>query len=150
MRAGTHEFWEKHFGKPEFARNYHYYAYEYLDDVSFMRSATEVFGGWPHAQRLIEEVSAKLKALGWEGTGEFQVLWFPPFAGAGTHDNFGTYCLHVKQENDGISWIASPLVLPFHRLFQPDDTAYPPPNAEDRMAKLQRKGMVRWLGDMFR
>ena len=60
MRAGTYEFWEAQFGKPECARNYRYYGYGYLDDLSFMRSAAEVFGGWPHAERLVEEVPAKL------------------------------------------------------------------------------------------
>lgn len=146
-RSGV--FWEKHFGKPECARNYHYYAYEYLDDLSFMPSALEALDGWPHATQLLNEVAARLKDLGWEGDGEFQMLWLPPFVGAGTQDNFGCYCLHVKQRNDGISWIASPVVLPFHRIFQPDNANYPPPDPKDRMAKLRRKGMVRWLGDLF-
>jgi hypothetical protein len=149
MKPGTNEFWESQFGKAGCAKNYHYYSYEYLDDLSFMRPASEVFGGWPQASELIQSVSSKLKELGWQGDGEFQVMWFPPFAGAGDHDNFGAYCLHVKQSDDGISWIASPVTLPFHRLFQPDLAAHPKPTAEDRMAKLQRKGMVRWLGDLF-
>jgi len=132
MTAGTSDFWEARFGKAECAKNYHYYAYEYLDDLSFLRSASEVFNGWAAGAELIENVSSKLKDLGWEGDGEFQVMWFPPFAGAGNMDNFGAYCLHVKQKNDGISWIASPVVLPFHRLFQPDKAVHPKPSAEDR------------------
>jgi hypothetical protein len=149
MNVGKNEFWESRFGKPACAKNYHYYGYEYLDDLSFMRLASEVFAGWPHASELIENVSGKLKELGWEGDGEFQVMWFPPFAGAGEQDHFGTYCLHVKQKNDGISWIVSPVTLPFHRLFQPDNAKYPRPSEEDPIEKPQRKGMVRWLSDFF-
>jgi hypothetical protein len=146
----TSKFWQERFGTPECARNYHYYAYEYLDDLSFLPSALEAFDEWHHAPKLLEEVSAKLKSLGWEGTGEFQMLWLPPFVGAGAHDNFGCYALHVKQDNDGISWIVSPVMLPFHRLFQPDDAVYPPPDPSDRVAKLRRKGMVRWLSDLIK
>ena len=121
---------------------------------SFLPSAREAFGDWRHAPALFEQVAAKLKSLGWEGTGEFQILWLPPFAGAGPQDTFGCYSLHVKQDDDGISWIASPFALPFHRLFQPDDATYAPPDPKDHMQELRgrgrRKGMVRWLSDLIR
>lgn len=143
-------FWEERFGTPACAKNYHYYAYEYLDDLQFMRSAKEVFGDWRHAEALVAAVGEKMKSLGWEGDGEFQIFWLPAFAGAGKHDWFGTYCIHVKQLNDGISWIASPVTLPFHRLFQPDRVSVPAPNPEDPMEALKRNGMVRWLGDCFK
>jgi hypothetical protein len=143
-------FLEERFGTPECARNYHYYAFEYLDDLAFMPPAKEVFGSWRHGEALLTEVGAKMKSLGWEGDGEFQVLWLPPFAGAGRHDNFGSYSLHVKQRNDGISWIASPVLLPFHRLFQPDNAIFPAPDPTDRLAALKRKGMVRWLSDIIK
>ncbi|WP_294399614.1 hypothetical protein [Prosthecobacter sp.] len=150
----TSEFWEARFGTPECVQNYHCYAYEYLDDLSFMPLARDLFGDWKFAPSLLAKVTDKLKALGWEGDGEFQILWLPPFAGAGPHDTHGCYALHVKQENDGISWIASPYILPFHRLFQPDEAKYPSPNSQDSMDQVKnsgrRKGMVRWLGDLFR
>jgi hypothetical protein len=146
----TPDFWEERFGTPDCARNYHYYAYEYLDDLNFMPPAHEVFGEWSHAARLLEAVGAKLKTLGWEGDGEFQLLWVPPFAGAGEHDFFGAYALHVKQENDGISWIACPVPLPFHRLFQRDTSTYPKPDPADHLGEMveqsRAKGAVRWLG----
>lgn len=76
------------------------------------------------------------------------MLWLPPFVGAGEKDNFGCYVLHVKQRNDGISWLASPVTLPFHRLFQPDAAVYPPPDPTDPKTKLRRMGGVRWLSDL--
>lgn len=129
--------------------NYHFYAYEYLDDLSFMRPARQVFDAWEHAEALIEAVQRRFLQLRWEGDGGMQVLWLPPFAGAGEHDNFGCYVLHVKQLNDGISWLASPVPLPFHRLFQPDSAAYPEPISGDINKRVYRKGAVRWVSDLF-
>ncbi len=146
----TVKFWQERFGSPECARNYHYYAYEYLDDLSHMPPALGEFGSWRQGSELLAEVSKKLKQLGWEGTGEFQMLWLPPFVGAGPKDNFGCYVLHVKQIDDGISWLVSPVVLPFHRLFQPDSATYPPPDPVDHFAQPKRKGMIRWLGDLLK
>ena len=78
-----------------------------------------------HAEAVITAVEIRFKQLNWDGDGEMQIMWLPPFVGAGPHDWFGCYALHVKQTDDGISWIASPSVLPFHRLFQPDDATFP-------------------------
>ncbi|GMV80569.1 MAG: hypothetical protein AMXMBFR7_17530 [Planctomycetota bacterium] len=144
----TAKFWLQRFGTPRCARNYHYYAYEYLDELSFLPSALKVFNGWRCAPKLLKEVSLELRKRGWQGTGAFQMLWLPPFVGAGEKDNFGCYVLHVKQRNDGISWLASPVTLPFHRLFQPDAAVYPPPDPTDPKTKLRRMGGVRWLSDL--
>ena len=70
----TPAFWEERFGTPDCVSNYHCYAYEYLDDLSFMRPAKELFGDWQHADRLLEAVAQKLKDRGWDGDGEIQIL----------------------------------------------------------------------------
>ena len=140
-------FWDERFGKPEGVSAWHFYAYEYLDDLSFMPRAREVLADWPHAGAVIELVQAKFRSLGWEGDGEMQVMWLPPFAGAGPKDTYGCYALHVKQLNDGISWIACPYTLPFHRLFQPDWAQYAPPGTPFG-EQVRRKGSVRWLSDL--
>jgi hypothetical protein len=146
----TDEQFARYWGSPECVRNYHFYAYEYLDDLSFMRSATDYFDCWTSGAAVVAAVAEKFKQLGWAGDGEFQVFWLPPFAGAGNHDFVGAYCIHVKQNDDGISWIASPVTLPFHRLFQPDSSKVPPPSSLDPLAKPQRKGMIRWLSDFMK
>lgn len=140
-------FWDGHFGTPAGVHYWHFYAYEYLDDLTFMPKATDVLGDWPPAKAVIEAVEAKVRSLGWEGDGEMQIMWLPPFAGAGPKNNFGCYALHVKQSNDGISWIACPYTLPFHRLFQPDSSVYPKPG-EHPLEWRRRKGMVRWVSDL--
>ena len=134
---------------PACVGSYSFYAYEYLDDLSFMRPAREVLADWDQAEALIAAVEQRFKQIGWEGDGLMQLLWLPPFAGAGEHDNYGCYVLHVKQDNDGISWLASPVPLPFHRLFREDTAQYPKPSGEDTPAKVQRQGAVRWLHDLF-
>jgi hypothetical protein len=52
----THDaaFWQARFGPPECVLNYHYYSYEYLDDLGFMRPACELLADWPLAGKLLE------------------------------------------------------------------------------------------------
>jgi hypothetical protein len=113
----TGRFWQMRLGTPDKVRSWHFYAYEYLDDLFFMPPARQVLGDWEHAAALIEQVENCFRQIGWEGDGEMQILWLPPFVGAGPEDWYGCYALHVKQDNDGISWMACPHRLPFRRLF---------------------------------
>src|SRR5688572_14451705 len=109
----TAEFWDKRLGKPEDVQSWHFYAYEYIDDLAFMPKARAALAGWPHRDALIASVEAKFRSGGWAGDGEMQVMWLPPFVGVGPQDTCGCYALHVKQDEDGISWIACRYALPF-------------------------------------
>ena len=40
-------FWRDCFGAAASVKNYHFYAYEYLDDLAFMRQAAEMLAVWP-------------------------------------------------------------------------------------------------------
>ncbi len=147
------QLWTDRLGLPENVENWHYFGYEYLDDLRFIQNADEILSKWEHAEKVISAVKENLKHLGWEGDGEIGILWLPPFAGAGPHDNFGCYLLHVKQLNDGISWLASPYTLPYHRLFQPDGVLYSKPGISPwgaERGETKRKGSVRWLSDLFK
>jgi hypothetical protein len=117
----TPEFWEGWFGTPADVETYFFTDYEYLDDLFFMPKAREVFRNWTHGEKLIQKVEQKFRDRGWEGDGEMQLLWLPPFIAKsyfprrpipGTEwfhtDRCGFYALHVKQEEDGISFLASP------------------------------------------
>jgi hypothetical protein len=54
----------------------------------------------------IENVTVSLKACGWEGDGALEAMSVPPFFGEnGFRDWFAVF--HVKQVNNGTSWIAS-------------------------------------------
>jgi hypothetical protein len=50
------KFWQERFGTPQCARNYHYYAYEYLDDLSFLPSALAVFDAWHQKQESMKKL----------------------------------------------------------------------------------------------
>ncbi len=138
------KFWEKRLGKSSGVENWHLYSYEYLDDLSFMPLASEVFEDWPEGQKIIHAVENRFKNMGWEGDGKMQLMWLPPFVGAGPSNNFGCYLLHVKQLNDGISWLASPFSLPFHRLFQPDDSNFLPAGVSSMESAEWRTGSLEW------
>lgn len=104
--------------------NYFTYRYEHLDDLAFLRDPTDVF--LEHGCE--EDLSAWLKAVGdllsdagWEGDGDLRILWFPPFADIGVEDTYGTYVWVVKQQNNGESFIASHIELPFARLRAQND-----------------------------
>src|SRR5215212_7635878 len=88
-------FWDKQFGPVKGVKWWHFYAYEYLDDLAFMPGSRKVLAGWPRAEAVIAAVGKKFESLGWAGDGKMQVLWLPPFAGAGPKNYFGCYCLHV-------------------------------------------------------
>ena len=105
---------------PERIKDYYVYQYQHIDDLSFMPVAEahlrENYG--ERAAEVLPEVIEALKLGGWEGDGAIQILWIPPFMGAGAHDTFGVTVWFVKQENDGTAFMASPVPLPFARLLE--------------------------------
>lgn len=52
-----------------------------------------------------DEVAKAFVKNGWEGDGTLMCLWIPPFIDYKIEDTFGTYIWHVKQSNDGISFL---------------------------------------------
>lgn len=144
MSGHTPEFWKKRIGEAAGVKHWRLYSYEYLDDLSFMPLARDLFDGWDEGKKIVDEVEERLKKFGWDGDGELQVMWLPPFAGAGPQNNFGCYALHVKQIEDGISWIASPYALPFHRLFGDEDAMFLPAGVSSAESANWRTGSLVW------
>jgi hypothetical protein len=64
QRKRNAQFWSERFGTPECVGNYSFYAYEYLDDLSFMRPAREVLSDWDQAEALIAAVEQRFKQIG--------------------------------------------------------------------------------------
>lgn len=52
----------------------------------------------------VEDIKKAFLKNGWEGDGEIGLIWIPPFIEA-TGDTFGRYVWHVKQNNNGISFL---------------------------------------------
>ncbi len=103
---------------PEGVKDYFTYSYEHLDDLSFMKPPEAVFEDEPARALAILKaaVEVHLRRAGWEGDGQLEVFWLPPFADVGIEDTWGTYVWCVKQDNNGTSWLASKYALTFKRL----------------------------------
>jgi hypothetical protein len=105
--------------------NWYVYSYCFLDDLSFIRNPVNVIHDWKisspflkvdNIDDVIEAVKQRFLHEGWEGDGEIGLLWIPPFVDIGSEDTYGNYIWHVKQQNNGISWLLSPIKLDFQRL----------------------------------
>ena len=99
-------------------KSYHIYTYTFLDDLSCIKDPYDYFEyeekyKIDDAIRLIGE---RFKEYGWEGDGSIGIIWLPPFVDVGIEDTWGTYIWHVKQSNNGISFLASDAPLDFERL----------------------------------
>ncbi|HEY7157929.1 MAG TPA: hypothetical protein VH575_28485 [Gemmataceae bacterium] len=105
---------------PEASVIHGYYVYEYtfLDDLQFIKPPGDVFAFEDPVRlnQVTEAVKKKFLDAGWEGDGDIGILWLPPFVDAGVEDTWGTYIWHVKQSNNGISFLASSYPLEFARL----------------------------------
>lgn len=103
---------------PTVVQDYEVYQYQHIDCLDLMPSAEAVLQGVPNRTEVLAAVSKKLKTCGWEGDGQIQIMWIPPFMGAGVEDTWGFVVWFVKQSNNGTAFMASPVKLPFARLLQ--------------------------------
>lgn len=103
---------------PSAVDGYYVYHYQHLDSLGYMEDAETILEGEPNGEEILDRVRRKLLDEGWEGDGKLQLLWLPPFLGAGVQDTYGVCVWHVKQMNNGTSWLVSPVPLPFERLLQ--------------------------------
>lgn len=103
---------------PGVLQDYDVYQYEHIDCLEFMPSAEAVLQGVPNRNDVLEAVHRRFTDSGWEGDGELQVMWLPPFIGAGVEDTWGVAVWFVKQSNNGTAFLASPVSLPFARLLE--------------------------------
>lgn len=101
-------------------QSYHVYEYTFLDELQFIKPPGEVYKYEDSVQLniVIEAIKKKFSDAGWEGDGDIGILWLPPFVDAGIEDTWGTYIWHVKQSNNGISFLACTDPLMFARLAQ--------------------------------
>lgn len=103
---------------PKCVHDYHVYRYEHIDVLEYMPLAEAVLQKVPNKDLIIQNIKEKFSNSGWEGDGEIRILWIPPFVGAGVEDTWGVAVWFVKQSNNGTSFLASPVPLPFSRLLE--------------------------------
>jgi hypothetical protein len=101
---------------PSALRKFYAYGYEWIDSLHFVRSPEEFLAS---AGEYVEVARARFLEAGWNGDGRIGLLWLPPFAFP-LKDRIspvGVVLWHVKQEEDGVSWLLSPVELMFEEFF---------------------------------
>lgn len=86
------------------------WSYTFIDDQSFCQKPSfddEQYGITP---KKLEMAKQAFKECGWEGDGEVQIIWIPQFLFS-DDDCYGLFVWHVKQRNNGFSFIASEINL---------------------------------------
>jgi hypothetical protein len=102
----------------ETIRSYHIYMYTFLDDLSCIKNPYDYFK-FESKEKIddaIHLIKERFLEYGWEGDGDIGIIWLPPFVDVGVEDTWGTYIWHIKQSNNGISFLACDQPLDFKRL----------------------------------
>lgn len=79
--------------------------YTFIDDHSAILKPEQIFNQNSNLEHAIESVKKSFIEAGWEGDGTIGLIWIPPFLDQASEDNFGDYIWHVKQSNNGISFL---------------------------------------------
>ncbi|MEC5146973.1 DUF2528 domain-containing protein [Chitinophaga sp. 212800010-3] len=87
-------------------------AYEWIDNLNFTINPEDCL---KNADEYISIAKEMFLNAGWEGDGEIELMWIPPFMLPDMQTaefTVGVTIWHVKQIEDGISWLLSPIKLP--------------------------------------
>jgi len=94
----------------EALRRFHCFEWNPIDNLHFTRSPNEFI---EHPEDYIEEAKKMFLRKGWEGDGEITLIWIPEFCLVNLskvkNSKNGIVLWHVKQLNDGTSWLLSPV-----------------------------------------
>lgn len=80
------------------------YCYHHIDLYDFFIDPAKVYDA-AHAKAALDIVRKRFLGAGWEGDGKIMLIWLPPFIPGGTDDGLGALIWHVKQYNNGTSYI---------------------------------------------
>lgn len=86
--------------------------YEWIDNLHFTLSPHECLDD---PSEYLDIAGELFREAGWDGIGEIRLMWIPPFMFQGDRTSEftqGVIIWHVKQDEDGLSWILSPIELP--------------------------------------
>jgi hypothetical protein len=92
----------------ETLKTFKVFSYEWIDNLCFTIEPKECFD---NPEEYINIVKELFLAEGWDGDGEIELMWIPPFMFEGERTEEytrGVIVWHVKQLEDGISWILHP------------------------------------------
>ncbi len=98
---------------PVALRSFRAYGFEWIDNLHFLSDPADFIVG--EVEPYLSIAREMFSEAGWAGDGDIRLLWLPPFVfplALGVPPE-GTVLWHVKQEEDGVSFILSPIMLPF-------------------------------------
>jgi hypothetical protein len=93
---------------PESLKNFDVTSYEWIDNLNFTLSPNDCL---KNAEEYISIARQRFLEEGWHGDGEIELMWVPPFMlNEEKQWNYtkGIIVWHVKQLEDGISWLLFP------------------------------------------
>ena len=96
----------------ETLRTFKVVMYEWIDNLNFTIRPGDCLA---NAGEYISVAKEMFLEAGWEGDGEIELMWIPPFMFKGEKtEQFtrGVTTWHVKQLEDGISRLLTPVELP--------------------------------------
>ncbi len=100
---------------PHELKNFKLFTHEWIDNLNFTFKPSHFLS---NAEEYITVAEELFKNAGWKGDGVIELIWVPPFIFSEwsmNNDALGIVVWHVKQEEDGISWLLSPQALPFNK-----------------------------------
>lgn len=97
---------------PSALYRFHVHRFEWIDNLQFVLPPKQFV---TKADLYIAVVKERFLEAGWEGEGDIGILWLPPFVFPLQLKvpTKGVAVWHVKQVEDGTSWLLSPIELPF-------------------------------------
>ena len=98
---------------PEALREFYVYGFEWIDNLHFLVNPQQFVGD--RAPAYLTVAREQFLKAGWAGDGEVALLWLPPFVFplSPPISPEGVVLWHVKQEEDGLSFLLSPIPLCF-------------------------------------
>jgi hypothetical protein len=93
---------------PDTLLTYDVMCYEWIDNLCFTLNPIDCLD---NSDEYIKIVKDQFLEAGWDGDGDIELMWIPPFMFDGNRTNeftAGITVWHVKQLEDGISWILHP------------------------------------------
>ena len=93
---------------PSILKTFEVFAYEWIDNLCFTIDPKDCLD---HPEEYLKIANDRFLEAGWYGDGQIELMWIPPFMFDGVRINeftSGVTVWHVKQVEDGISWILHP------------------------------------------
>jgi len=120
------------YGSPDSVKKFFVYSYHYIDFHDYTKPAQEILEHWSRGEDFISALKDLWLKHGWDGDGVVTSIWLPPFLVEDLNDEVGLIVWHVKQLEDGTSWLASDKAIPQmerHRVLAEllDQGAHPEP-----------------------